>query len=193
MIATAISGWPPKAGGAVDSQRLTQVGRALCELGIQMIHAYSPQRTGRSERKFATWQRPLPQELRLVGCTAPEQANRFFQLAAMQRGSVFVPRPNRDLRPAFSLQFARTVNRDNTVSFQNLSFQIEPVKWRGTLAGCSVTAHQHLDGTLSLSYGPHCLGRYDAAGAPLPAVASRADSRRRKDLTLAIRANKSGV
>jgi hypothetical protein len=47
------------------------------------------------------------------------------------------------------------VNRDNTVSFQNLTLQIEPVRWRGTLAGSAVIARQHLDGTLSLSYGPH--------------------------------------
>jgi hypothetical protein len=38
---------------------------------------------------------------------------------------------------------------------------------RGTLAGCAVTVHQHLDGTLSLSYGPHCLGRYDERGGAL--------------------------
>jgi len=43
----------PKAGGPVDLQRLTQVGRALKELGIQMIPAYSPQARGRSERRFA--------------------------------------------------------------------------------------------------------------------------------------------
>jgi hypothetical protein len=64
------------------------------------------------------------------------------------------------------------VNRDNTVRLQNLTLQIEAVKWRGRLAGCSVTAHQHLDGTLSLSYGPHCLGRYDATGTPLSAKPS---------------------
>ena len=69
----------------------------------------------------------------------------------------------------FSLQFERTVNRDNTVSFQNRKLQIEPVRWRGTLAGCNVIAHQHLDGTLGLSYGPHCSGRYDDTGLPLPA------------------------
>jgi len=70
------------------------------------------------------------------------------------------------LERIFSLQFERTVNRDNTVSFQNLALQIERVKWRSTLAGSSVTAHQHLDGTLSLRYGPHCLGRYDRSGMP---------------------------
>jgi hypothetical protein len=66
-----------------------------------------------------------------------------------------------------SLQFERTVNRDNTVSFQNLSLQIQPVRWRGTLAGCTVTVHQHLDGTFSLRYGPHRVGRYNAQGWPL--------------------------
>jgi hypothetical protein len=56
------------------------------------------------------------------------------------------------------------VNRDNTVSVQNLSLQIERVEWRGTLAGCNVTAHQHLDGSWSISYGPHRLGQYTAQG-----------------------------
>src|SRR2546427_4340569 len=174
----------PKAGEAVDPHRLTQVGRALRELGIRMIPAYSPQARGRSERNFGTWQGRLPQELRLRQLGTLEAANRFlrehyiaefnrrFQVAAAQRGSAFVPCPQRDLERVFSLQFERTVNRDNTVSFLNLRLQIEPVPWRGSLAGCSVTAHQHLDGTLSLSYGPHGVGRYDAAGMPLAAQAS---------------------
>jgi hypothetical protein len=181
----------PKAGSKIDPHRLTQVGRALRELGVQMIPAYSPQARGRSERNFATWQGRLPQELRLAACTTVEEANRFlrehyiaefnrrFQVTAAERGSAFVRLRGQDLHRVFSLQFERTVNRDNTVRFENLSLQIEAVKWRGTLAGCSVTAHQHLDGTLSLSYGPHCLGRYDAAGTPLPAKASTELSRGR--------------
>jgi hypothetical protein len=93
--------------------------------------------------------------------------NRRFQVASRQRGSAFVPCRNRDLERIFSLQFERSVNRDNTVSFQNLSLQIERVRWRATLAGCQVVVHQHLDGTLSLTYGPHCLGRYTAQGLAL--------------------------
>ena len=96
---------------------------------------------------------------------------RRVQSLFSERGSAFVPCRNRNLDQVFSLQFQRTVNRDNTVSFQNRQLQIAPVGWRGTLAGCSVTAHQHLDGTLSLSYGPHRLGRYDAAGLPVPGKA----------------------
>ena len=166
----------PKAGEAVDHSRLTQVGRALRELGIQMIPAYSPQARGRSERNFSTWQGRLPQELRLAGCTTLEAANRFlrehyvaefnrrFQVQPEQTGSAFVPCRKAHLDDVFCLQWQRTVNRDNTVSFENLHLQIEPVRWRATLAGCSVTVHQHLDGTLSLHFGPHCLGRYDRRG-----------------------------
>jgi transposase len=169
----------PKVGGKVDPHRLTQVGRALRELGIQMIPAYSPQARGRSERNFGTWQGRLPQELRLHKITSLEAANGFlrehyiaefnqrFQRAAAQRGSAFLPGRRRDLNLIFALQFERTVNRDNTVSFQNLSLQIEPVRWRASLAGCQAVVHQHLDGTLSLTHGPHCLGRYTAQGTAL--------------------------
>ena len=175
----------PQAGGKVDPHRLTQVGRALRELGVQMIPAYSPQARGRSERSFGTWQGRLPQELRLHGITTVEAANGFlrehyigefngrFQVPAAQRGSAFLPPPRRELERIFSLQWERTVNRDNTVSFQNLRLQIERVSWRGTLAGCSVLVHQHLNGELSLSYGPHSLGRYAAQGEAITAPARR--------------------
>ena len=162
----------PKAGGKVDRQRLTQVGRALRELGIQMIPAYSPEARGRSERSFSTWQGRLPQELRLRNIKSVEAANRFldrtymaefnrrFQVAAEQPGTAFLPLGAQDLDRIFSLHHERVVNRDNTVQFENRCLQIEPVRWRGTLSGCAVTVRQHLDGDLSLSYGPHLLGRY---------------------------------
>ena len=169
----------PKAGGKVEAERLTQVGRALRELGVQMIPAYSPQARGRSERNFGTWQGRLPQELRLRGITTVEEANRFlrehymaefnarFQVAAAERGSAFVPCRRRDLDLVFALQFERTVNRDNSVRFHDLTLQIERQSWRGTLAGCNVTVHQHLDGAISLTYGPHRLGQYTADGVLL--------------------------
>src|SRR5881227_1665371 len=170
----------PKVGGKVDPHRLTQVGRALRELGIQMIPAYSPQARGRSERNFRTWQGRLPQELRLHGVETVEAANQFlqehyvaefnrrFRVSPQQPGSAFLSRGKRDLDQIFSLQFERTVNRDNTVQFQNLNLQIERVRWKASLAGCSVTVHQHLDGTLSLRYGPQQLGRYSSQGELLP-------------------------
>src|SRR5215210_3834147 len=68
-----------KAGEKVDQHRLTQVGRAMKDLGIQMIPAYSPQARGRCERGFGTWQNRLPQELRLAGITTIEGANEFLR------------------------------------------------------------------------------------------------------------------
>jgi hypothetical protein len=93
--------------------------------------------------------------------------NRHFQVAAAQRGNAFVPCRSRDLNLVFSVQTELTVNRDNTVSFQNHALQLEGVGWRATLAGCQVTVHQHLDGRLSLTHGPHVLGRYNAQGEAL--------------------------
>jgi len=176
----------PKTGGQVDPHRLTQVGRALHELGVQMIPAYSPQARGRSERNFSTWQGRLPQELRLHGIHRLKAANRFlrehyiaefnrrFQVPARERGSAFVRRSSKNLDLILALQYQRTVNRDNTVSIQNLQLQIEPVRWRATLAGCIVTVHQHLDGTFSLTHGPQRLGHYSAEGVPLEKAKSGA-------------------
>src|SRR5271157_5476276 len=151
-----------------------------------MIPAYSPQARGRSERSFGAWQGRLPQELRLHGITTLEAASRFlrehyiaefnarFQVAPAERGHAFLPCPRKHLDLIFSLQFERTVNRDNTVSFQNLQLQIERVHWSGTLAGCNVMVHQHLDGTISLTHGPHRMGRYNPQGVALTSTQNAA-------------------
>ena len=162
----------PKTGEPVDHHRVTQVGRALRELGIQLIPAYSPQARGRSERGFGTWQGRLPQELRLRQITTVAVANQFlrdcyiqefntrFMVKAAERGSAFVPLRRKDLHLVFSLHHERVVARDNTVSFANRIWQIERTKLRATLAGCRVTVHEHLDDTFSITYGPHVVGRY---------------------------------
>jgi transposase len=185
----------PKGSRKVDPQRLTQVGRALRDLGVRMIPAYSPQARGRSERSFSTWQGRLPQELRLRGITTVEAANRFlheeyigefnrrFRSPAAERGTAFIPCPRRDLDLIFSLQLERTVNRDNTVSFRHLSLQIDRVSWRGTLAGCTVTVHQHLDGSITLTYGARRLGSYTAEGQPMTSTPTA--PRRRVEKTAA--------
>src|SRR5467141_887003 len=166
----------PKAGEPVDHHRLTKVGRALRELGIQMIPAYSAQARGRSERGFSTWQGRLPPELRAQQIKTLEQANRFlreqyvrdfnqrFSKPASEKGSAFVPLRRKDLDLVFALQHERVVARDNTVSFANKVWQLERTKLRGTLAGCRVTVHEHLDQTVSITFGPHLVGRYDAQG-----------------------------
>jgi transposase len=166
----------PKEGEPVDRQRLTQVGRAMRDLSIEMIPAYSPQARGRSERKFGLLQRRLPQELRLRGITTREEANRFlresyiaelnrkFAVAPAQPETAFVSASGKDLERIFSLQYERIVNRDNTVEVERRLLQIEKMKWRGTLAGCRVQACKHLDGGWSVFYGPHLLGCYDRDG-----------------------------
>ena len=74
----------PEAGGKVDKTRLTQVGRALAQLGIRHIPSYSAQGRGRMERAFGTIQGRLPQELRFAGVTTMEEANTYLR-------DVFVP------------------------------------------------------------------------------------------------------
>jgi transposase len=158
-----------KAGEKVDPHRLTQVGRAMKELGVQMIPAYSPQARGRCERSFGTWQNRLPQELRLAGISTPEQANAFlreryiaefnrkFAQPAADRGTAFRKPGRKDLDWVFSIQTERTVAQDNTVVLQNRCLQLNKTRFRNTLAGCTVTICDHLDGSLSVRWGPHLL------------------------------------
>lgn len=169
----------PKAGQKVDKQRLTQVGRAMKELGVQMIPAYSPQARGRGERNFGTWQGRLPQELRLAGITTLEEANRFlreqyvavfnekFRVPASEKGTAFRKTTRTDLDWVFTVQTERVVGKDNTVAIGERIWQLEKSRFRTTLAGCTVTIHEHLDETISIRYGPHVVGRYSADGKPL--------------------------
>ena len=169
----------PKAGERVDKHRLTQVGRAMKELGVQMIPAYSPQARGRSERNFGTWQGRLPQELRLAGINSLEEANRFlrehyieefnakFKVAVEQKASAFRRCSRSDLDWIFTVQTERVVAKDNTVAIGERVWQIEKSRFRSTLADCTVTIHEHLDGRISLRYGPHLVGRFDSQGRPL--------------------------
>jgi transposase len=173
-----------KAGEKVDKHRLTQVGRAMRELGIQMIAAYSPQARGRSERSFGTWQGRLPQELRLAGITSVKGANAFlreryieefnsrFQTPAAEKGTAFRRTSRADLNWIFTVQTERVVDKDNTVAIGDRSWQIDKTRFRSTLARSTVTIHEHLDETVSIRFGPHVVGRYDRNGEKLrPATA----------------------
>ena len=168
--------WTPKAGEAVDRQNPTQIARALDQVGIELILAYSPQARGRCERLFGTWQGRLPQELRLRHITTVEGANEFlrqdwiaihdasFSVKAEQTGTAFLPYPGKDLDKIFSQQHERVVDNDNTVRFDNRCLQIPQQTFRFSLARCRVLVCEHLDQTISVHYGHHVLGRYDATG-----------------------------
>jgi transposase len=163
----------PKAGEPVDRQALSQVGRALRELSIRLIPAYSPQARGRSERSFKTWQGRLPQELRIRGIKDEDEANRFLKRAYIREfnrkftvqsvepdASAFVPCTRTDLDRVFSIQTERTVNRDNTVKYDNMILQIDRQSWRRSMDGCRVTVYQHLNGEITIGYGAQEVGRY---------------------------------
>jgi hypothetical protein len=168
----------PKRGERIDPNRPTQVGRALQNLGIRMIPAYSPQARGRSERNFGTWQGRFPQELRLRGITNIDKANEFlrqqyiaefnarFAVPASQKGSAFVRLRRKDLDWIFSVQHERTVNNDNTIEFERRLLQLNKTRWRNTLAGQIVVVHEHLDGRLSVRYGPHLIAQYGPEELP---------------------------
>jgi len=164
----------------------TQIGRALAQLGIELIPAHSPQARGRMERLWATWQGRLPQELRLADLTTVEAANRFlvetwlpfhnrtWTVAASGEGSAFVPYTGGQLDRICALQHERIVGNDNCVAFGTRRLQIPQAAWRYSFAKCRVMVYEHLDGTLSLGYGPHTLGHYDAQGRVLPQPAAGA-------------------
>jgi len=175
----------PKAGEKVDKQRLTQVGRAMKELGVQMIAAYSPQARGRSERSFGTWQGRLPQELRLAEIGTVEEANRFlrdryigefnakFTVATEEKGTAFRRCGRTDLDWVFTIQTERVVAKDNTVAIAARSWQIDKTRFRHTLAGTTVIIHEHLDGSVSVRYGPHVVGRFQGDGSKRKASPER--------------------
>ena len=164
-----------KEGEKVDKHRLTQVGRAMKELGVQMIAAYSPQARGRSERSFGTWQGRLPQELRLAGISTLEGArekyieefNARFCVPAEEKGTAFRRTSRSDLNWIFTVQTERVVAKDNTVAIGSRLWQIDKTRFRSSLAGSTVTIHEHLDETVSIRFGPHVVGRYDSAGEKL--------------------------
>ncbi|HIK11253.1 MAG TPA: ISNCY family transposase [Oscillatoriaceae cyanobacterium M33_DOE_052] len=166
-----------------QAQGPTQIERALGQLGIELIPAGSPQARGRMERLWETWQGRLPQELRLAGIQTVAQANAFLQKQWISchnqtwtvppegEGSAFVPYTGHDLDRIFALVHDRGVSPDNCVEFKNQRLQIAPSPWRCSFAKCKVKVYEHLDGTISIGYGPHTLGRYTAQGQLFDAAA----------------------
>ena len=166
----------PQAGGKVDKVNLTQFGRAMKQLGIEMIAAYSPEARGRSERAFRTHQERLPKELALKEITTMEEANRYlkenympafnkeFKVKAECEGSAFVKHVGNDLSDILCEQYERTVGKDNCVQFNNLILQIPVNDQRPHFMKVKVKVHRYPNGMLAIFHGPRCLARYDAKG-----------------------------
>lgn len=166
----------PQAGGKVDKVNLTQFGRAMKQLGITMIPAYSPEARGRSERAFGTHQERLPKELAMMGITTMEAANRYlkehylpafnaeFSQPAREEGSAFVAYIGPPLDEVLCEQHERVVGHDNCVSFEGLKLQIPPDRYRCNYVKAKVRVHSYRDNTMSIFHGPRKLAGYDTLG-----------------------------
>ena len=166
----------PEAGGPVDKDKPTQVGRALKQLGIELIPAYSPEARGRSERMFGTLQKRLPQELRVAGITTMEAANRFLEEVYLPRhnacfartpedaGSAFVPFAG-NIEDILCIQEERVVGNDNTVRYKNRTLQIPADRHRHHYVKATVRVHEYPDGGLAVFHGPRRLATYAADGS----------------------------
>jgi len=168
----------PKEGGPVDRRTPTQLGRALAQLGIEHIAAYSPQARGRSERLFGTLQGRLLRELADAGITTVENANRFiqevylpdhnrrFMVPPTEDGSAFVPLVGVAIEDILCHQDERTVGNDNTVRYDRLTLQIPPSSWRPHFVKAKVRVHRYPDGNLAIFHGPRRIARFQADGTP---------------------------
>ena len=166
----------PKEGGKVSKTQLTQFGRALKQLGIEMIPAYSPEARGRSERAFRTHQQRLPRELALHGITTMDAANRYlskvylpafnaeFTQPAAEEGSAFVKWVGAQLDDILCEHHERTVTADNCVCFNGLTLQIPADTHRCHYVRAKVQIHRYADGSLAIFHGPRKLADYDAQG-----------------------------
>jgi transposase len=170
----------PEAGGKVDRTQPTQVGRALAQLGIEHIAAYSPEARGRSERMFRTLQDRLPKDLVLNGFTTDvAAANRFlretylphhnsrFAVQAAEAGSGFVPVAEAQWRDILCVQEERIVAPDNTVAWNRRRLQIPPHPARAHFVRAKVRVHHYVDGELAIFHGPRCLVRWSPADPDL--------------------------
>jgi hypothetical protein len=176
----------PKAGGKVDKSQLTQVGRALSQLGVTHIASYSPQGRGRMERVFGTLQKRLPQELRLARIKTVAAANRYlkerfipdynarFAVPAAEPGSAFIPYVGRPIEDVLCIQEDRVVGADNCVSWNRRSLQIPPQRHRRHYVRATVRVHEYPDGRLAIFDGPRCLARFDPKGRALDVTSQAA-------------------
>ena len=167
----------PEAGGKVDRDHPTQFGRAMRQLGVEMIPAYSPEARGRCERMFATHQDRLPKELAAHDITTMAEANRYlaehyrsafneeFAVPAAEPGSAFVPFIGPGLADILCEHHERTVGRDNCVSFERKRLQIPAQAHRYHFVKARVRVHRYPDERLAVFHGPRKLAEYECDGS----------------------------
>jgi transposase len=166
----------PEAGGKVDKGNLTQFGRAMHQLGIEMIPAYSPEARGRSERAFRTHQDRLVKELAAAGITGINEANTYvlktylpayndeFSFVPEEPASMFMPWAGTPIQDILCEQLERTVGNDNCVRFDGLILQIPPDKYRFHYVKVKVRVHRYPNGSLAVFHGHRKLASYNSQG-----------------------------
>ena len=162
--------------GKPRPDRPTQLERAMAELGIEHIHAYSPQARGRSERTNRTVQGRLVNELRVAGIDALDPANRYlherylplhnqrFARSPADPVSVFVPLGMVDLDRYLCHQGIRRVGRDNTVAIGRTVLQVPKQPGRRSCQGMRALIRHHLDGHYTVWLGPRLVACYTSSG-----------------------------
>jgi transposase len=168
--------YTPEAGGKVSKTELTQFGRAMNQLGINMIAAYSPEARGRSERAFATHQGRLPHELAKQGIKTIGDANKYlkdvylpawnneFTVKPSEQSSAFIPCAMEQAHEILCEHYERTVGKDNCISFEGLRLQIPQQAYRLNFAKAKVRVHRYVNNELAIFYGPRLLARYTYKG-----------------------------
>lgn len=166
----------PEEGAKVDKKNLTQFGRAMHQLGIEMIPAYSPEARGRGERAFRTHQDRLVKELALAGISTMDKANRYitkhylprfnteFMEPAAEKGTAFIPLLDAPIDEILCEQYERTVRRDNCIAFDGMTLQIPPDRYRASYFKTVVRVHRYPDGTLAIFHGTRKLAAYSPNG-----------------------------
>jgi transposase len=177
-----------KAGEKVSKAQQTQVGRALSQLGIEHIAAYSPEARGRSERMFGTLQGRLPKDLRLAGITTVQAANAWlkaqylaehnaaFAIKPEQHGTAFVADRHEAWRETLCVIEERTVANDNTIAWNGQRLQLPESRLRPHFVKAVVRVHEYPDGTASVFLGPHRLATFAAEGHSISPDASEPGS-----------------
>lgn len=187
-----ISQRSPKESDSLEEQlsgqrQPTQFGRALQELGIQPIFAFSPQAKGRIERLWGTFQDRLVAELRLAGTGTAEEANRVlwaflprfnarFGVPASYPGLAYrPPSPDICLDGVLCFKYQRTVSRDNTICWAGHTLQLLPGLDRASYAHAKVELQERLDGSLVVLYQGQTIASQPAPKSPVTLRARKID------------------
>jgi transposase-like protein len=153
---------------------MSQFERSLLELGVEMIHAHSPQAKGRIERLFGTFQDRLIKEMRLAGVSTMEEANRFlggylpiynrrFKVQAAETANLHRPVSKvLALDGILCVQTERTLRNDFTVAHDRKLYQIQD-----TLRAQRVMVEERLDGTMHITHQGQRLRYREIAARPV--------------------------